>query len=243
MQLEELRVKDLKRGYIKKAGAYECLECKRRFEAGQVYPVGESLLQAKAAVRAHLRQEHPARLLENGSKYNGLTENQRKLLALYAGGKTDKEAAAELGLAPSTVRHQKFVFREKAKQAKLYLAQYETVFAQERAAGQELIPVHDHARNLDQRYEITQSEQTKILHTVFESLEPLRLRAFPVKDKKKVVVLGQLAGLFAPGRQYTEGEVNRILEEVYPDYVTLRRYLVDYGFLRRTKSGDQYWLT
>ncbi len=242
MQLEELRLKDLGRGFVKENGAYTCIECGMRFAIGTVVQAGETLLEAKPAVRLHVRQQHPARLLENPSKYNGLTSHQRQLMALFAEGKTDKEVAAALGLAPSTVRHQKFMFREKAKQAKLYLAQYEAVFAGGQKRENELVPVHDNARNLDQRYEITQSEQQKILGTVFESLEPPRLRAFPVKDKKKVVVLNQLAGLFAPARQYTEKEVNQLLEEVYHDYVTLRRYLVDYGFLQRTKSGDRYWL-
>ncbi|MBJ6950597.1 DUF2087 domain-containing protein, partial [Vibrio cholerae] len=28
----------------------------------------------------------------------------------------------------------------------------------------------------------------------------------------------------------------------YPDFVTLRRYLIEYGFLDRTDDGSQYWV-
>jgi hypothetical protein len=29
---------------------------------------------------------------------------------------------------------------------------------------------------------------------------------------------------------------------VYDDYVTVRRYLIEYGFLDRKDDGSQYWL-
>ncbi len=58
-----------------------------------------------------------------------------------------------------------------------------------------------------------------------------------------------LAGLFEPGRRYTEAEVNQTLGAWYPDYAALRRYLVDEGFLRRadetdpstSRSAKRYW--
>ena len=36
-----------------------------------------------------------------------------------------------------------------------------------------------------------------------------------------------------PKREYSEREVNAVLEEFHDDYVTLRRYLVDEGLLER----------
>ena len=41
----------------------------------------------------------------------------------------------------------------------------------------------------------------------------------------------------------TEQEVNEILRPIYEDYMTIRRYLIMYGFMERTKDGRQYWLT
>ncbi|MDP9233795.1 MAG: DUF2087 domain-containing protein, partial [Actinomycetota bacterium] len=43
------------------------------------------------------------------------------------------------------------------------------------------------------------------------------------------------------GHYYEEREVNRILKRYHDDYATLRRYLVDEGFLSR--DAGKYWRT
>lgn len=64
----------------------------------------------------------------------------------------------------------------------------------------------------------------------------------PSKQKKLLVILRWLATLFEPDRLYSEAEVNSILRAVYEeDYVSLRRDLVDLGFLRRERGGGKYW--
>jgi hypothetical protein len=63
-----------------------------------------------------------------------------------------------------------------------------------------------------------------------------KLLSIPTARSKRRLVLDHLAGLFEPGRRYTEAEVNQALGAWYPDYAALRRYLVDEGFLRR---GDE----
>lgn len=52
----------------------------------------------------------------------------------------------------------------------------------------------------------------------------------------------QLVCCFEINRFYTEKEVNVIIKEVDEDYVTLRRYLIDFGFMDRKIDGSQYWL-
>ena len=94
---------------------------------------------------------------------------------------------------------------------------------------------------VDARYEITQQEEQKILATVFASMQPLRLKTFPPKEKKKVVILRTIAKEFEEGIRYSEVQVNEILKDIYPDYVTLRRYLIEYGYLERTRDGSAYW--
>lgn len=70
-----------------------------------------------------------------------------------------------------------------------------------------------------------------------------RLTRFPNKQKKTIVVLRWLATLFQPDRLYSESEVNTILKSVYEeDFVSLRRDLVDFGYLRRERGGGKYWL-
>lgn len=72
-----------------------------------------------------------------------------------------------------------------------------------------------------------------------------RLRTLPVKRQKKtLVVLRWVATLFEYDRLYTEPEVNAVLKSVYePDFVSLRRDLIDFGYLRRELGGGKYWRT
>ena len=80
-----------------------------------------------------------------------------------------------------------------------------------------------------------------------------RLVAIPAARSKRQIVLDHLARAFEPGHRYPEREVNAVLRAFCeprpprrgeasgppPDHVTLRRYLVDEGFLSR--EGGLYW--
>lgn len=90
-------------------------------------------------------------------------------------------------------------------------------------------------------YEITEEEAHKILKNAFETINPLKLKVLPAKEKKKFIVIGRIAEQFETGKDYTEKEVNALLKEIYEDFPTLRRHLVDYGFLSRTTDCSRYW--
>lgn len=66
-----------------------------------------------------------------------------------------------------------------------------------------------------------------------------RLSTIPAKRSRQIAMYDLLAQRFVPGVRYTELEVNRELMAVYADYVSLRRGLVDFGFLDR--ADGQYW--
>ena len=66
-----------------------------------------------------------------------------------------------------------------------------------------------------------------------------RLKQIPARRKKLLVVLEKLAEGFRPGSRYPEREVNERLTRHHPDFATLRRLLVDYGFLAR--DHGVYW--
>jgi len=102
--------------------------------------------------------------------------------------------------------------------------------------------IHKGATAVDERYMTTPAEERKVVETYFVSLDPPILKAFPPKEKKKLVILRVIAGRFEPERRYSEKEVNAILGAIYEDYTTIRRYLIDYGFMERTKDGREYWL-
>jgi len=89
---------------------------------------------------------------------------------------------------------------------------------------------------------ITESDKEKVLASCFISEKPLRLAVFPAKEKKKYITLLFIVESFAKERYYTEKEVNQVLSEIYVDFATIRRYLVDYGFLGREKDGSRYWV-
>ncbi len=241
-----LSVEEIRRGYRFDAetNAYVCLVCGGRFAEGQVYPLEGSFYLAEPAAARHVVCEHggsAARLIDADTKYNTLTEIQKELLRMIAAGIPDREIAKSLGITEATVRRQRFNFREKAKQAKYYLAMYGQVF--EAMDNEELIPVHNQASMMDDRYVITEQEREKMLKGLFTNRNPLRLKVFPAKEKKKVVVLAEIAGQFELGKHYTEREVNDILQPIYADYATIRRYLVSCGLMDRTPSGSEYWLT
>lgn len=68
-----------------------------------------------------------------------------------------------------------------------------------------------------------------------------RLTSIPAAHGKRLVVLERLAQEFAPGLRYAEPEVNFALQMYHPDFASLRRYLVDEGFL--TRADGVYWRT
>jgi DNA-binding transcriptional ArsR family regulator len=69
-----------------------------------------------------------------------------------------------------------------------------------------------------------------------------RLTRFPSKEKKWLSILRWLATRFESGRRYSEREVNANLIDVHADYASLRRDLVEFGFMRRQRGGGDYWL-
>lgn len=73
--------------------------------------------------------------------------------------------------------------------------------------------------------------------------EHMRLKALPAKKRKKLAALWMLSEKFEAGRNYSEGEVNDLLDEwtVIHDPATLRREMFDLGLLNRTRDGRSYW--
>jgi Trp operon repressor len=248
MDYGKLTLDELKQGYRydKESNAYICNYCEQHFEVGQIFSIENRFYVAEHAVSQHIKTIHEGNLLQlltSETKYNTLTSNQKELLSLFALGVSDKEIAKKLGVTEATIRRQRFNFREKAKQAKLYLAIYEQVFDVKSTADNAIISIHNNAIYVDDRYLITEQEKQHILETSFCSLEPLILKNFSPKEKKKVVILSKIAEQFEKGKQYSEKEVNQILKPIFEDYMTIRRYLIMYGFLERTRDGSKYWLT
>lgn len=66
-----------------------------------------------------------------------------------------------------------------------------------------------------------------------------RLSSIPTQRTKRLVILDLLAQDFEVGIHYSEAQVNATLRPYHEDVASLRRYLVDEGFLDR--AGGEYW--
>ena len=65
---------------------------------------------------------------------------------------------------------------------------------------------------------------------------------WPAKEKRKLIILSEIFKDFDPQKNYSETAVNEILQRHVSDYVTVRRNLIQYGFLDRTADGRTYWV-
>ena len=107
-------IEDYKRGYVwecKKA-EFICLIC------------GEYIGKNDDSVNIHTANHGTPieRLLMLDKKYTGLTEIQKEFLDMVSNKYSDKEMAMNLACADSTVRNMRFALRERARQARAFLA-------------------------------------------------------------------------------------------------------------------------
>ncbi|MDU7240346.1 DUF2087 domain-containing protein [Clostridium sp.] len=189
-------IEDFKRGYLwdNKKGEFICLICGKNIGINTDI-INDHMLTHGSPVE---------RLLMLDKKYTGLTEIQKELLDMLSSKCSDKEIASNLACTESTVRNIRFSLRERARQARAFLAIMELV---------------------------DEGASNSVKH---------KIRYFPIKEEKRKALLPRFANLFEPNKLYTEGEVKTLINKVYDDDALIRRYLVDYGYLKRDKYGEKY---
>lgn len=138
------------------------------------------------------------------------------------------ELANRLGLTPPTISHHmrrladaELVDASPAAQSRIYSLRSETLRDLSRAQALDSAPRDEDV------------EDNGVIRAFFDGP---RLRQIPASRKKRVTVLRLLLERFDPGKEYPEKEVNRILQLAHEDFATLRRELVDYGFMTRDKG-------
>ncbi|WP_413355690.1 DUF2087 domain-containing protein [Robertmurraya sp. 2P01SA] len=230
-------VEELSKGYVldKEKDEFICLVCGEYFEDGVIYPstLNGIYLEAKKAISQHVEVAHQSMfsyLLGLDKRYTGLSDIQKEILHHFAQDFSDKEIAQKLGGSPSTIRNHRFKLKEKEKHAKVFLAIMK-LLEQGKVKDQEFVSFHKGAKMVDERYAITEEERTKVLTTYFKFGVDGPLDTFPSKEKRKLIVLQQILKRFDVTKKYTEKEINDVLKTVFHDYVTLRRYLIEYGFM------------
>jgi len=236
---------DLKCGYVQEDDHYVCLLCGKKIEKGIVYPEGGVLYEAGRYMCIHIEKVHQSvfeYLNSLDKKLTGLTDHQNSLLRHFYQGKSDREIQKDMGIgSASTIRNHRFSLKEKERQSKVYLVMMELLKEKDRHAPTFLSPPKT-AKMVDDRYKVTQEDSDKLLKRLFPEGTEGPLTTFTLKEKHKLVVLREITKRFERERTYNEKEINEIIKFAYHDFATLRRYLIEYGFLDRTPDGSQYWL-
>lgn len=82
--------------------------------------------------------------------------------------------------------------------------------------------------------------ERKVLKDFFEGT---RLKEIPASRKKRSVILKWLASQFEHNVQYTEAQVNEIIQRYHPDTATLRRELISAQEGLMMREAGLYWRT
>ncbi len=63
-----------------------------------------------------------------------------------------------------------------------------------------------------------------------------KLKSIPVQQKKRKIVLEEIAKEFQPGKMYPEREVNIIIADFHDDFCTIRREIIAFNILERKNN-------
>lgn len=241
-------IEEVKKGYVENDDSYKCIICEEIFTKGRIYEIESCLYDAKKTMEIHIKEKHSSvieYLLGMNSSFTGISDVQRELLMLMAEGLCDKDMASKLGVAQSTIRNHRYKLREKEKQARLFLAIMDLISKDTKKKINKvdkdiLCDAHKTATIIDDRYNVTDKERNTIIKTYMD--ETGAIKTYPSKEKKKIIILKEVVKNFSKGKIYSEKEINRILKRIYEDYASLRRALVEYGFIERSNDCSGYWV-
>jgi biotin operon repressor len=165
-----------------------------------------------------------------------LADRSRLLIlnSLLSGPRCVEEIASTLGLAPSTVSFH----LKKLVAAGLVSARREQYYAVYAVSSELLdLKIGDLIgfRNPDEDRQLRRGrdESQRVLDSYFERGRLVRM---PAQSRKRNLVVEQFAGLFEPGKDYAEREVNEAITKAFEDYCLVRRLLVDQGYFTRSKG-------
>lgn len=60
-----------------------------------------------------------------------------------------------------------------------------------------------------------------------------RLTQLPTQRKKRDIILSEIAKSFSPDKEYSENEVNEIINRFWEDHCTVRREMIAFGIMKR----------
>jgi DNA-binding transcriptional ArsR family regulator len=165
-----------------------------------------------------------------------------RIVGLLAGGRrlSVEELAAALALTPGTVVHH----MKRLRDSGLVVAHPRHPYVEYELRLPRLASIGADLDRIGREAETTGVElpgpdcrprpafEAKVLRAFIGS--DGRLERIPAQEKKRLVVMRYVAEtVFKLGRAYPEKEVNMALALLHPDVASLRRFLVDLGFMRR----------
>ncbi|WP_322509716.1 metalloregulator ArsR/SmtB family transcription factor [Anaerolinea sp.] len=165
--------------------------------------------------------------------------NRLRILGVLANQSMSVEQiSTSLNLSPSTVSHH----LAKLSEAGLVTAKpesYYNIYSLNSATLEEMSQRLLRKENLVQLAEEIDLESfdRKVIR---DYMTPTgKLKTIPAQEKKLLAILRYLAQSFETGKSYSEREVNEILKKFHDDFASLRRYLIDYGFMQRENGVYQ----
>ena len=168
--------------------------------------------------------------------------NRLKIVGLLAQQPTSVEKLADtLGLSVSTTSHHLstlskvgLVSARAEGHYYIYSLQTETLKTLSRTLLQE--------ENLPKLSEgLTEDTfERKVLSSFLD--EEGRIKAFPVQDKKFVVLLRHVLKSLEAEKRYSEAEINEIFKQFSEDTATLRRGMIEFKLMEREGGGGAYWI-
>ena len=258
---------DRKRGYSPVEEGFICLLCGAVSERGVIYDNGGVLCDAEKNISVHIQNEHGPLfnyILNLDKRLSGLSSHQCALLDLFYQNHSDGEIQKRLGIgSASTIRQHRFAFKEKERQAKIFTVLMDLLKSAESNKEKQRSPkisierAYNNIKHaLDNSMKETplytkpsaaetpdNRENEKIIRRYFPESYFGRLKTLTMKEKNRLIILEHIAKNFKRGIKYAEKEINSILSDIYDDYTSIKRYLIDYKFMERASDGSFYWLT
>lgn len=82
----------------------------------------------------------------------------------------------------------------------------------------------------------------RIIKTYLKKGSNKCFRELPVRYEYKLIICKYIMKFIDADKFYTEKEINCLLKDIYYDYATLRRCLVDFSLICRHRDGSLYWV-
>jgi DNA-binding transcriptional ArsR family regulator len=167
--------------------------------------------------------------------------NRLKIVGLLARKPhTVEQLAAAIGVGDSTVSHHLtrlsdagLVTAKAESYYSVYSLRTDVLAEMAKDLLHEVAPPHPAADAAEEEFE------RKVLATF--TTPDGRITAFPVQEKKYLVLLRHVLKAFEHGVRYPEKRVNQILKNFNEDTARLRRSLVEHRFMAREGGGGKYW--